>query len=220
MDFKEIINKRRAVNHFDPMKDVPESLIKSIVETASRTPSGFNLQPWILIVLKNPEENAKLRKLAWNQEKVTQAPVVLIVLADRDAWREEHPFVQRTIKEMVKAGTMEEGKHQWFIDAARNLYGENKEKQQAFACKNTGFFAMSLMLAAKDMGLDTHPMDGFDHESVRKEFHIPENYWIPLLIAVGYFDKEKELSPPKWRKTYDEIIVNFHVKEDRSKEKG
>jgi nitroreductase len=82
-------------------------------------------------------------------------------------------------------------------------------KQQAFACKNTGFFAMALMFAAKHLGLDTHPMDGFDHDAVRKEFNIPENYWIPLLMAVGHFDETKKLPPPKWRKTYEEIVAEF-----------
>jgi nitroreductase len=53
-------------------------------------------------------------------------------------------------------------------------------------------------------------MDGFDHEAVRKEFNISENYWIPLLLAVGYFKEGMELAPPKWRKAYDEIVVKFH----------
>jgi nitroreductase len=68
---------------------------------------------------------------------------------------------------------------------------------------------MALMFAAKNMGLDAHPMDGFDHEGVRKAFHIPENYWIPLLMAVGYFDEGKTLFPPKWRKSFAEIVVKF-----------
>ncbi len=68
---------------------------------------------------------------------------------------------------------------------------------------------MALMFAAKNLGLDTHPMDGFDHEGVRKAFKIPENYWVPLLMAVGYFDEKKTLQPPKWRKTFEEIVVKF-----------
>jgi nitroreductase len=50
-------------------------------------------------------------------------------------------------------------------------------------------------------------MDGFGHDAVRKEFRIPENYWIPLLMAVGYFNGTKTLLPPKWRKTYEEIVL-------------
>ncbi len=207
MDFNDVIAKRRAVNFFDRQKPVPDQLIKEMVEMAARAPSSFNLQPWSLILLKTPEEKIRLRKLAWDQPKVSEAPVVFIVLADRDGWKKEHPFMEKNFREMVKAGSMKDEQHDWFINACKELYGERPEKEQAFACKNTGFFAMALMFAAKHLGLDTHPMDGFDHDAVRREFQIPENYWIPLLMAVGYFDGTKTLRPPKWRKTYDEIVL-------------
>jgi nitroreductase len=209
MDFKDVVEKRRAVNFFDPEKPVSDELIKELVEMASKVPSSFNLQPWSLLILKDNDEKMKLRKLAWDQPKVSEAPIVLVVLADRDAWREGHPFVERNFSEMVKTGSMTEDQHDWFINACKGLYGETEEKQQAFACKNTGFFAMALMFAAKHLGLDSHPMDGFDHDGVRKEFNIPENYWIPLLLAVGYFDERKQLHPPKWRKTFEEIVLKF-----------
>lgn len=209
MEFKDVINKRRAINFFDTEKPVSEDLIREVVEMASKAPSSFNLQPWSLMVLKGPEEKMRLRKLARDQPKVTEAPVVFIVLADRDGWKEGHPFLEKDFKEMVKAGSMSEGQHDWFINACKDLYGEREEKQQAFACKNTGFFAMALMFAATSLGLDTHPMDGFDHDGVRKEFNIPDNYWVPLLLAVGYFNEEKKLHPPKWRKTFDEMVVKF-----------
>jgi nitroreductase len=210
MDFKEVINKRRAVNFFDPEKPVSDALLSEVVEMAAKVPSSFNLQPWSLMIIKDKKEKMRLRELAWNQPKVSEAPVVFIVLADRDGWKKGHPFVERNFKEMVKAGSMEEGQYDWFINACQGLYGASQERQQAFACKNTGFFAMALMFAAKSLGLDTHPMDGFDHDGVRQAFNIPENYWIPLLLAVGYFDQTKELYPPKWRKTFDEIVVKFN----------
>jgi nitroreductase len=210
MDFKDVITQRRAVNFFDTEKNVSDALLKELVETAAKTPSGFNLQPWSLIVLRNKEEKMKLQQLAWNQPKVSEAPVTLIVLADREGWKAGHPFAEKNFREMVKAGSMTEEQHQWFGDTCKALYGSSEERKMAFACKNTGFFAMSLMLAAKNLGLDTHPMDGFDHDGVKKAFDIPDNYWVPLLLAVGYFDTGKTLAPPKWRKTFDEIVVKFH----------
>ncbi|MBN2123505.1 MAG: nitroreductase family protein [Deltaproteobacteria bacterium] len=210
MEFKDIVHQRRAVNFFDTERDVSDDQLREMVGLAARAPSSFNLQPWSLILLKDLEEKMRLRKVAWDQPKVSEAPVVLIVLADRDAWRGGHPFVERNFREMVQAGSMTEDKHDWFLGACSGLYGESPEKQQAFACKNAGFFAMTLMFAAKHLGLDTHPMDGFDHEGVRREFKIPDSYWIPLLLAVGYFDRKKTLQPPKWRKAYEEILVRFH----------
>ena len=68
---------------------------------------------------------------------------------------------------------------------------------------------MGLMLAGKSLGLDTHPMDGFDMDAVRTEFKIPDNFWIPLLLCVGYFKTGQTLAPPKWRKSVDEILVRF-----------
>jgi nitroreductase len=210
MDFIDVINNRRAVNFFDPDKDVPDETLRAMIETAAKAPSSFNLQPWSLIVLRGHEEKTRLQSLAWNQPKVSESPVMLIVLADQEGWKEGHPFVEKNFQEMITANTMNEDQRQWFADARTSLYGESEDKQLAFACKNTGFFAMALMLAAKNLGLDTHPMDGFDHNAVRKEFNIPDNYWIPLLLAVGYFKKDVELAPPKWRKAVEEIVVKFH----------
>jgi nitroreductase len=212
MDFKDVVNGRRAVNFFDTKKSVSDQLLREMVEMASRAPSSFNLQPWSLMILRDDEEKMRLRKLAWDQPKVSEAPVVMIVLADRDGWKKGHTFVEKNFGEMVKAGSMAEGQYDWFIGACQGLYGETQDKQQAFACKNTGFFAMALMYAAKSLGLDTHPMDGFDHEGVREAFNIPRNYWIPLLLAVGYFDETKTLPPPKWRKGFEEIVASFGPK--------
>lgn len=209
MDFKDILKNRRAVNFFDPDKDVSENQLRSLVEMAAQTPSGFNLQPWSLMVLRTPDDKMRLRKLAWDQAKITEAPIVLIVLADRDGWKEGHPFVEKNFQEMIRSGAMTEEQRQWFAESREALYGASGEKSQAFACKNTGFFAMSLMFAAKELGLDTHPMDGFDHDAVRSAFNIPENYWIPLLLAVGYFKTDATLHPPKWRKRYEDIVVTF-----------
>jgi nitroreductase len=209
MNFDEVLQNRRSINFFDPHKPVGPGLIKQLVELAALAPSGFNLQPWSLIVLTDSADKEKLQKLAWDQPKVTQAPVVFIVLADRDGWKEGQPFVEKNFKQMVKVGAMQESQREWFADARASLYGQTPEKELAFAVKNTGFFAMSLMLVAKSLGLDTHPMDGFDHEAVKKAFNIPDQYWVPLLLAIGYFDDQQTLEPPKWRKTYDEIVVRF-----------
>jgi len=209
MDFKDVVYQRRAVNFFDPEKPVSDALIRELIELGAQAPSSFNLQPWNLIVLTDPEDKARLRKLAWDQPKVSEAPVAIIFLADRQGWEKGHPIVEKNFQEMVKSGSMKPEQREWFLNACQSLYGESDEKQQAFACKNTAFFAMALMFAAKHLGLDSHPMDGFDHEGVRKAFNIPRKYWLPLLLAVGYFDRDKTLHPPKWRKTFEEIVVSF-----------
>jgi nitroreductase len=209
MNFEQIVSNRRAVNFFDPDKSIDPSLVEKMVELASKTPSSFNLQPWNLIVLTDKEDKLRLQKCAMNQPKVSEAPLTMIVLADNTGFKEGHETVEKVFQENIKAGLMTENQRDWFLNARNTLYGKNELITQAFSCKNTGFFAMSLMLAAKSLGIDSHPMDGFDQESVVKEFKIPDNYYVPLLISFGYFDGTKKLSEPKWRKNYDEIVVRF-----------
>jgi nitroreductase len=209
MDFKQTVYGRRAVNFFDPEREIPEVLLQEMVETAARAPSGFNLQPWQIMVVRDHDEKMRLQKQAWNQPKISEAPVTLIVLADTEGWMPGKPFVEKNFSELKKSKDMTDERREWFDKACRSLYGTSETRRVAFACKNAGFFAMLLMLAAKSLGLDTHPMDGFDIDGVREAFHIPDHYWIPLLLAVGYFRSDKTLTPPKWRKTYDELVVRF-----------
>ena len=85
MNFQEISKNRRSINFFNPDKDVSENLLREMVEIAANTPSSFNLQPWNLMALRNVEEKEKLKSLAWDQPKVTEAPVVLIKKVGRKA---------------------------------------------------------------------------------------------------------------------------------------
>lgn len=209
MNFREISEHRRAINFFDPDKDVSEALLREMIEIAARSPSSFNLQPWNLVVLRDLEQKETLKALAWDQSKVVEAPVVLIVLADKSGWREGHATVEKNWQEMLAAGSMQPEQRGWFLNAAKSLYDWNPDANLAFAAKNAGFFAMSLMYAATALGLETHPMDGFDHEGVRKAFNIPDNFWIPLLLAVGSKKPGLEVHPAKWRKSAEEIIVTF-----------
>jgi len=209
MNYKEITEKRRAINFFDPERDVSEELLDEVIDLAAKVPSSFNLQPWNLMVLRDTATREKLKALAWDQPKVVEAPVTLIVLADKNGWQAGHPTVEKNWQEMLDSGAMSPEQRDWFLNAAKSLYGWSPEASLAYAVKNTGFFAMGLMYAATSLGLETHPMDGFDHEGVRKAFNIPDNYWIPLLLAVGYKKPDAEVYPPKWRKSRDEIVVSF-----------
>ncbi|WP_291328616.1 nitroreductase family protein [Desulfovibrio sp. UCD-KL4C] len=207
MDFKDILIKRRAINFFDPDRDVEESLLKTVIEDAAKAPSSYNLQPWKLMILRDHDKKSKLQPLAFDQPKVTEAPVILVVLADRDGWKEGNSTLESVFKNHVTSGKMQPEQREWFLGATQGLYGKSSESSQAFANKNAGLFCMSLMYAASAHGLETHPMDGFDHDGVKKELNISDNYWIPMLIAVGYLKPGVEINPKGWRQSYEEMVI-------------
>jgi nitroreductase len=140
MQYNEVVQKRRSINFFDSETDVDNDLLNRVIETAALAPSSFNLQPWNLIVLRDNQEKEKLKALAWDQPKVVEAPVVLIVLADKNGWQEGHATVEKNWEEMLKSGSMKPEQRDWFLDAAKSLYNWSPDARLAFAAKNTGFF--------------------------------------------------------------------------------
>ncbi|MCL4536067.1 MAG: nitroreductase family protein [Nitrospirae bacterium] len=204
MDVIQAIKERRSINFFETGKEIPDGKLKELIETANLAPSSFNLQPWKVVVVKDPERKKVLRQCAFNQPKVEEASAVLIMVADPGAMEEN---IDRMLDSWQELGYMKPEMRETYEGMANNLYGPaDSLKRKIFAVKNTSLFAMNLMIAAKGLGLETHPMDGFDEECVKKEFNIPEDKIIPLLIAVGYLRQGITLLPRAFRRSIDEFV--------------
>ena len=205
MEFKDILTNRRAINFFDPDRGVDDATLRRIIEEAAMSPSSFNLQPWKVVIFRDAAKKQTLRELAFDQPKVTEAPVVLMLLGDKGGWKEGNETF-----ETLFSKTMAPEQRDWFVNTTKGLYGMSDLSSQAFANKNAGLFAMSLMYAASDKGLQTHPMDGFDHDGVKKAFDIPDSYWIPMLIAVGHAKPGLEIHPKAWRQSFEQMVLKTY----------
>jgi nitroreductase len=202
METTDIFTARRSVNFFDKAKPLNDKLLQQIIETGALAPSAFNLQPWRIIAVKSPGAKEKLCKLANNQPKILEAPVTLIMIGDKNgsaatntAWNDLQALMGSN-----KAGIDSTQK------AASALYGSSAERKLKFAESNVGLLAMSIMYAAKAVGVDSHPMSGMDFDGIKKEFGLDQEETAVMLIALGYFDKSKTLYPRRKRKSYSEIV--------------
>lgn len=203
MDVIQAIKERRSINFFETGKESPDDKLKELLEIANLSPSSFNLQPWKVVVVKDPEKKRVLKQCAFNQPKVEEASVVLIMVADPNAMEEN---IGRMLDSWQELGYMKPEMRETYEGMANNLYGPaDSLKRKIFAVKNTSLFAMNLMIAAKGLGLETHPMDGFDEECVKKEFNIPADRIIPMLIAVGYLRSGITLLPRASRRDINEF---------------
>ena len=204
MDVIQAIRERRAINFFEPGKEVPDNKLKELLSIANLSPSSFNLQPWKIIVVRDPERKKILRQCAFNQPKVEEASAVLIMIADPGGVEENW---ERVLNSWQELGYIKPDVRPIYTEMTKNLYGtEDSLRRKIFAVKNTAFYAMNLMIAAKGLGLETHPMDGFDEGCIKKEFHIPDDKIIPMLVAVGYLKSGITLLPRPFRRELDEFV--------------
>jgi putative NAD(P)H nitroreductase len=204
MNILDAIKQRRSINFFDPDKSLSEETINELISLANLAPSGLNLQPWEVVVVTDPRKKAILRKCAYDQPKVTEASATLIIIANPGAIEEN---VDSALKSWVELGYLPQEN----FDATRKMpFNQHGDKdgmaRKLFAVKNTSFFAMLIMVAAKGLGLETHPMDGFSEEKVKAEFNIPGDRIIPLLITVGYPKPGLKLLPRAWRRDLKSFV--------------
>ncbi|MBE7415478.1 MAG: nitroreductase family protein [Deltaproteobacteria bacterium] len=204
MDTVQAIKERRSINFFDPSRELSENAIRELLGLANLAPSSFDLQPWRVVVVTDPERKKTLRACAMNQQKVEEAPAVLIIIAD-PAGVEEN--MDRVLESWQALGYMRPEMRGAYADMIKSLYGgRDSLTRKLFAAKNASLFAMTIMIAAKGMGLESHPMDGIDEACVKKEFNIPDDKIIPMLIAVGTLKPGGSLLPRAFRRELDEFV--------------
>ena len=204
MDIISAIKERRSINFFEKSRELSNEKIKELLEIANLAPSSFNLQPWRVIVVKSSEKKKILRKCAFNQPKTEEASAVLIIIADPKSVEQN---TSRVLNNWQEIGYIKPEMKEELAGMMSNLYGtEDSTKRKFFAIKNASLFAMNLMLAAKGMGLESHPMDGFDEDCVKKEFSIPAEMTIPMLIAVGNLRQNITLLPRAFRRNITEFV--------------
>lgn len=204
MDVIEAIKKRRSINFFEPGKEIPEEKINELLKIANLSPSSFNVQPWKVVVVKDPKKKKALRECAFGQPKAEEASAMLIMVADPNFLEDNF---DRVLDSWVELGYITEDKLEGNWGLAKKLYGKPESLERRYtAVKNTALFAMTLMLAAQDLGLETHAMDGFDEACIKREFGIPDDKIIPMLVAVGHLKSGVKLLPRAFRRDIEEFV--------------
>ena len=182
MNTIEAIHHRISANKFDLARSLSDADIRELVELAIEAPSSLNIQHWRFVAVTGMEDKTRLKAVAFDQEKVVDAPVTFIILGDLRG----HERLAEALEPLVAAGTFDRKMADGWLGAAGHLYGSNPQMARDEAIRSASLAAMILMLAAEAKGMASGPMIGFDPDGVRREFQIPERYVPVMLLPVGY----------------------------------
>jgi nitroreductase len=184
----QILRERRSTPHFDSTP-VPEEDLKKILHAGMEAPSGYNLQPWRFVVVRDPEQKKRLREAAMGQPKVEEAPVVVVACGDTRAWKED---VERMLKMGNVHGFPESGN-----EGARKAVTGLLSGQAGTAAGIAGDINIwvnrhvmigytTMLWMAEALGYDTAPMEGFWEDKVRQVLGIPEHVRVVALLGIGH----------------------------------
>ena len=240
--FEKIVLNRKAIKSFIPDKPVPPEVLSHILGLTQRAPSGYNLQPWVAVVVSDPEKRKALYTASLSQQKILEAPITVVFAANLNALANQ----SKVISMGVQNGTMTEKEAQQMYQKTTAYLGTGPLclfqlakfiggsvismfrpmivppiNMKAHVWKHTMLPVQTFMFAASSHGLDTCPMEGFDERRVREIVGLPSNFSVPVIVSLGYASdhpinhKPQSLRIPPEDQYFDNQYGN-HKKDVRS----
>ena len=175
MALLDLIKHRKSVRDFLD-RPVEQEKITMCLEAARLAPSASNSQPWRFIVVDDKQLKDKLCDAAFSS------------IYRINSFCKTAPVIVVVISEkskfLARIGGMFRGTKYYLIDIG--IAGEH------------------FVLEAEDLGLGTCWIGWFNERAVKSILNAPQNKKIDILIALGYYDREK-LGPEHGREPMGKI---------------
>jgi len=173
---------RRSIRKYTS-QPVPEETIREVLRVAGLAPSPWNVQPWRVIVVRDPETKDKLMAAAYGQPQVGRSQFTLVLTSDMED-------AVANIAEFLHPGMTGDYRQQQISSISGIFEGMGQEGRAQWGFAESNIFLGFLLLALQSHGLSSSAMLGFDPAKVKELFGLPDHVTIPAIIAVGYADEE------------------------------
>ena len=175
MALLDLLKHRKSVRDFLD-RPVEREKITMCLEAARLAPSACNSQPWRFVAVDDPSLKNKLCDVAFSG------------IYSINSFCRMAPVIVVVISEkskfLARIGGMFRGTKYYLIDIG-------------IACEH-------FVLQAEDLGLGTCWIGWFNEQAVKSILNIPQRKKIDIVIALGYYDREK-LGPEHNREPIDKI---------------
>ena len=201
MDVTEAVDSRKSIRAFLD-KAVDDSLIKELLEVASRAASGGNLQPWKIYVINGKTMNSFHKfQSEWTEP---ETPAYAIYPENlKEPYKTSRYEVADDMYSLL--GIEREDKEARFKQVLKNY--EFFGAPAAFFCfvdrqmgrpqwSDLGMFLQTFMLLAREVGLDTCPQEAWamKQESVTTFVEAPDELMLFCGMAIGYQDESEKVN--------------------------
>jgi len=194
MEFEKVVTARHSVRNFSDQA-VSETTIRNIVQLAQHAPSWVNSQPWkVYVATAKPLQEIKTAFLKNETDGLKSQPDFPVM--HRDDWSSDtQANMKQWRHEIVHHFENFDQAHAKMTDASETLdhspvilYLTIPKNSSLWSVFDAGSFAQTIMLAAKDKGLDTIPTYNSVRypETVRQILNIPTDETLVVGISLGY----------------------------------
>ena len=196
MNVTTAIETRRSIKAYDPTHKLSEAEVSKLMSLAMLSPTAFNIQHWRFVIVEDAALRQQIQAVSWNKAQVSEASLLIVLVADVQAWAKQPERYWKDAPKPVQ---------DFLVPAITQYYTGNPQAQRDEAMRSCGMAAMNIMLAAKEMGYDTCPMDGFDFDAVSKLLNLPADHIPTMFVTVG--KGIKEAWPRGGQLAMEEVVI-------------
>ncbi len=202
------LNWRYATKKMDPAKSVSAEKVARIVEAARLAPTSSGLQPYEIVVVKDPAVRERLQAAAWNQAQITDGSHLLVFAAwdNYTADRINHMF---DLTNQIR-GFENEGWENYRKMLLASYPQRDAEANYQHAARQAYIGVGAALIAAAFEEVDSTPMEGFSSDAVDEILGLrARGLRSVVIIPLGYRQEEGDwlVSLQKVRKPTDEFVT-------------
>ncbi len=215
----EIIKDRRSVRAFLP-DPVPLKTVRHILDVAAHSPSGTNVQPWLVHVVTGAVRDRLVEAVLERREAESGGDGSYEYYPSE--WFE--PYLSRRRKlgwDMYGLLGIERGdkaamraqhsRNLMFFDAPVGLFFSIDGGLKLGSWLDIGMFVQTVMLAARGQGLHTCPQVAWVNyqETVRQIVGMPDDHDLLCAMSMGYEDKSAPINRLRSEREPSENFAKF-----------
>lgn len=182
MEFYEVVNKRRSIRQFED-REISREILERILDAGLKAPSSNHQRRWELVTLTDKTTLCGLAQIVRPYScRITEPKT-----PQQEMFKIAYPRQRSMIKESACV-ILPFFKQKYSISEDKNGYGL-MDYGAAWALVEN----MLLAATAEGLGAVVHIPVRKEPEQVKELLKIPEGYYLPTLVVLGYPSRDAEL---------------------------
>ncbi len=216
---EQLLHTRRSVRKYDAEAHFDHDAVAHALELATLSPNSSNMQMWQFHRVIDADKKAQLADICMGQNAAKTANELLVVVVTPDNWKQRAQMNAQKVRDAFQGREDATSKralkyYEKLIPMVYNndklgLFGLGRKllsawigrkkpmvrevaKEDVRVClhKSAALASMTFMLAMRDKGYDTCPMEGFDSKRAKKLLGLTGSEQITMIISCGVRTEE------------------------------
>jgi nitroreductase len=169
---------------------LPETFLARALELTRLAPSESYFQPWRWIIVRSEHGKQQLEAATYSETSLSRSPIVLVCLADTAAWK----TTPKQLQEMVAAKALSAEDARSVLSQIRKYYSASPQLAERAALANAFLAVHQILVAATCCHVPAQWVSVFDEKKIQSHFHIPDQFLVAALLAIGHQEKDAPLA--------------------------